>query len=313
MRWLTAELQFKRLRHATDDPADVQNYEPDMHKVPIFDARAGKHISDGDINDILSPSSTGFTLVSHTSAMTDWWDEEELASTYYTEISSLLKKLTGAQHIIPAGYHVLREAPPGLNFVHNDFPANMKPAYEHGLGGLRPDSSEWSAEEQMVLEFVQGQTAVSKSKRRKLEPNKGLIGFEEGYFKGIESHMMGLRAAGINPEILSESRVVLLNTWRQINEQPTNRCPLAVADKRTIAYDGLGGWSPGRMGLVKTDRQRFYYYPDLTPSELLIFVGYDSDSHPHAPCAHSAFENMNARHDAPRKSVELRFIALLPH
>lgn len=315
---INAVLTFKRLSPHADDPSDCQSYENDVQTVPIHDARGEKYTSDGDISHILSLDSPGFTLMPHVSAMNDWSDEDELEATYYTEMCALIKKLTGAHHVFPAGFHVIRESPPpkniagSLNYVHNDFPGILKAAYEHHLGAPEPDISDWNAEEQMVLGFAADpEQQVHKSKRRKKEPHQPFDNFEHGYRIGIENQMAGLKATGVDLETLAKYRVVLLNTWRQVNTQPTNRCPLAIADKRTVTdRDGLVGRPPGRMGVVKTDLQRFYYYPDMTPSELLIFVGYDSDSHSHRPCAHSAF---NIPSDAePRKSVELRCVALIP-
>ena len=54
--------------------------------------------------------------------------------------------------------------------------------------------------------------------------------------------------------------------------------------------------------------QRWYYLPEMTPDELYLFKGYDSNVHykPWAP--HSAFDNRKKYPEAlPRESVETRF------
>lgn len=186
----------------------------------------------------------------------------------------------------------------------------LKHAYEVGLGGEEPDISDWNAEEQMVMSFVcqQQQRPTKRRKKRLFEPYEN---FEEHYKVGVLNQLDGLRSTGVDLDTLRKSRVVIFNTWRQINIKPTNRCPLAVADKRTVtAHDGLAGGAPGRMGVTRTNTQRFYFYPDLTPEECLIFVGYDSASQSHTPCIHSAF-NQPTEID-PRLSVELRCVALFP-
>jgi hypothetical protein len=46
---------------------------------------------------------------------------------------------------------------------------------------------------------------------------------------------------------------------------------------------------------------------------MLVFLNYDSDAKEHAPCVHSAFEDVNTLADAPpRHSIELRCILVMP-
>ena len=122
-----------------------------------------------------------------------------------------------------------------------------------------------------------------------------------------------MKAVGLTAERLAERRMVVLNTWRNTSDEPVGRCPLAVADQRTIkSGDGCGG-VVGRVGLVRREGQQFYYFPRLTREELLVFIGYDSDAKEHAPCVHSAFQDVNAHVDGPpRQSIELRCVLIMP-
>ena len=201
----------------------------------------------------------------------------------------MLRELTGAEHIFMGGPHVSRsedsqkqESMP-LYHVHNDYTGNMKEAYMCALSGEEPNQS-WTMEEKLAISFVNGSDVPAQ-----------------------------MKAAGLTADWLAERRMVMLNTWRNTSDEPVRRCPLAVVDKRTIkSGDGYGG-VVGRVGLTRREGQQFYYYPGLTREELLVFIGYDSDAKEHAPCVHSAFEDMNAPAGAPpRQSIELRCVLVMP-
>lgn len=59
-----------------------------------------------------------------------------------------------------------------------------------------------------------------------------------------------------------------------------------------------------------SDRQRWYYFPEMTSDEFILFKGYDcEDNYPQV--IHAAFDNRRAYPNAkPRKSVEARFVVL---
>jgi hypothetical protein len=278
---------FRRLKEGCD-PANVfESYEQDAHTLEVHDAR---RLLPQDA-DILLPESAGSTVVSHVSSITDWSNEELLASTYVDEVFTLLKELTGAEHVFLGGPHALHSRLEGsqkqesqpIHYLHNDYTGNMKEAYVCALNGEEPDQS-WTMEEKLATSFVSGNDVPDR-----------------------------MKAAGLTAERLAERRMVVLNTWRNTSDEPVRRCPLAVADKRTIkSGDGCGG-VVGRVGLVRREGQEFYYYPGLTREELLVFIGYDSDAKEHAPCVHAAFEDLNSPADAPpRQSIELRCVLVMP-
>jgi hypothetical protein len=115
------------------------------------------------------------------------------------------------------------------------------------------------------------------------------------------------------------TRVRVYNVWRAISPPPQD-VPLALCDQRTV---DRGDWVIGRtvepdfpegvpyVASMANAAHRWYFYPDLTLGEAVVFKGYDSD--PGAPpgCLHGAF-----RHPAPgptivpRASAEMRVFAL---
>jgi hypothetical protein len=281
----TGVFNFRRLKEGCDPANIAESYEQDAHTLEVHDARVLPRDA-----DILSSGSVGFTVVPHVSSITDWSNEEVLTSTYYNEVFAALKELTGAEHVFAGGPHISRlegspeQASQPLYHLHNDYTRNMKEAYVCALSGEEPDQSSWTTEEKYVMMFVNGADVPAQ-----------------------------MTAVGLTAERLAERRVVILNTWRNTSDEPVGRCPLAVADQRTIkSRDGCDG-VVGRVGLVRREGQQFYYYPRLTREELLVFIGYDSDAKEHAPCAHSAFEDASAPADAPpRQSIELRCVLVMP-
>ena len=280
----TGVFNFSRLKEGCDPSNAFESYEQDAHTLEVRDARLLPQDA-----DILLPSSAGFKVVSHVCSITDWLNEELLSSTYYDEVFAVLRELTGAEHIFMGGPHVsrrddshLQESLP-LYHVHNDYTGNMKEAYMCALSGEEPNQS-WTMEEKLALSFVSGSDVPAQ-----------------------------MKAAGLTAEQLAERRMVVLNTWRNTSDEPVRRCPLAIIDKRTIkSGDGCDG-IVGRVGLTRREGQQFYYYPGLTKEELLVFIGYDSDTKEHAPCAHSAFEDVNTPADAPpRQSIEMRCVLVMP-
>jgi hypothetical protein len=122
----------------------------------------------------------------------------------------------------------------------------------------------------------------------------------------------------------SKGRFVVLNTWRNISNQPIQQDTLAVCDETSVVKpddyilsDFYGKDNSGkqlRMASRNASKHRWYYYPSMTRDEVLVFKMYDSDTTRAArSCFHTAFCNPTAPVDAPaRESIEVRAIAFFP-
>lgn len=71
-------------------------YEP--YAVKISDARP--------IQDSFTLDSHGFVLAEHRSAITDFFDKEQVEALYQDEVVDVVKRLTGASVVIPQGWMV---------------------------------------------------------------------------------------------------------------------------------------------------------------------------------------------------------------
>jgi hypothetical protein len=117
--------------------------------------------------------------------------------------------------------------------------------------------------------------------------------------------------------IRAYSRLLIIQAWRALSPPPQD-IPLALCDCSTVKKSDVVTVTqsiknePGNQ--VKScllhfnPEQRWYYFPELTSDELLLFKGYDSDRYNDVFAAHCAFDNREAYPDAnPRASVEGRF------
>ncbi len=120
---------------------------------------------------------------------------------------------------------------------------------------------------------------------------------------------------------LLKMRFMNINLWRPV--RPVERMPLAVCDASSVSRGDLirtiigqrseGGDMPlSGFNLAYNPDQRWYYYPDMQPDEVLAFRLFDSEmERPHLT-AHTAFIDPNSRPDAAtRLSHEIRTIAFL--
>jgi hypothetical protein len=97
-------------RRANTTPTDVD----------IFDVRPQNARGELDLD------TNGFRLSELHSAVTDFRDDEEVKSTYYSEVQSLVKELAGADHVFMMQHLVRTEAKDSFNtayarFIHCDY------------------------------------------------------------------------------------------------------------------------------------------------------------------------------------------------
>ena len=127
-------------------------------------------------------------------------------------------------------------------------------------------------------------------------------------------------------ESRSGRHFAIYNIWRSIDpERYIEVMPLALCDVNTVgAADLIYGNTKRRTipqtrliycRLIHNPDQCWYYFPRMTPGEVLIFKQYDTREE--NPCLrstfHGAFKDPTTRKGAPlRKSVEVRVMATFP-
>jgi hypothetical protein len=112
---------------------------------------------------------------------------------------------------------------------------------------------------------------------------------------------------------------LILNFWRPIGH-PVFDTPLAMCDARSfpsrdwVESDLIYPARTGEIYLAKhSPAHRWYYYPRMTPDEVLVFKSYDSRRDlPVRMTPHCAFDDPTAAPDAPlRQSIEIRCLVML--
>lgn len=149
---------------------------------------------------------------------------------------------------------------------------------------------------------------------------RGAGGFAHIDYASVAAPMIAAResqAEGV--QIRPYSRLMIIQAWRALSPPPQD-IPLAFCDASTVrdtdiaivdfVSDARNKAATATKNLVCrfNPDHRWYYFPEMTPDELVLFKGYDSDHHYKLWSPHSAFDDRRTYPDArPRESVEARF------
>ena len=227
----------------------------------------------------LALHSSGFELVPAPSAVTDFYDCDQVMGIYYKECKAIARKLTGA-HTTFTYDHVIRE--PGLQYCGGgtDGPLRKSGAERGGgyIGSVHmdyTDNTTWD-------------------------------------------RYLALHGARV-PE--RASRVYALNFWRPLSACVDDN-PLAVCDARTVQPEdlletvvygyGADTYSWHDIGIETfsvsaSGRHRWYYYPGMTPDDVLVIKSFDSRGVIGNACPHASFAHPDPK-EVPRRSIELRVL-----
>jgi hypothetical protein len=116
------------------------------------------------------------------------------------------------------------------------------------------------------------------------------------------------------------ARAAHYNVWRVLSPPPQD-VPLAICDARTVSggelvladaiFDSPGGdWSFEGYVVAHDPAHRWFWFPDMSPREAIIFKTHDSHKGVARCVPHVAFDDPDCPDDAkPRVSVEIRAIA----
>jgi hypothetical protein len=122
-------------------------------------------------------------------------------------------------------------------------------------------------------------------------------------------------------DLTAYRRWAMYNVWRAITPPPQD-FPLAVCDARSVsATDEVtvtaiteelqGDIVHDTMSYVHNPAHRWYYFPDMTIDEVIVFKSGDSDPTGAVRVAHTAFTDPTCPPGVPtRASVEMRALAV---
>jgi hypothetical protein len=171
---------------------------------------------------------------------------------------------------------------------------------------------------QALAVYTPLQRRVNYGEHRGAAPTAGFVHLDQTRETAREFAGRNAQGAGLTLE-----RAAIYNVWKSMTPSPQDY-PLAVSDVRSIRVeDHVPGNTVEYLGekeeklvspyllLVPSDRPKFYYYPDMTPDESLVFIGVDLDRSKPLGCAHSAFRHPSpVGATVPRASIETRVLAI---
>jgi hypothetical protein len=220
----------------------------------------------------------GFVFARHVSAVADFHRIQEdpaIDQQYIDETAAFLEELTGASRVIMQGGGKKRYGEPATDRLAPL--SNAKPArYPHA------DNTDESATElaEMMDAFID------------------------------------------DLDLTRYSRYSMLNVWRTFSPPPQD-FPLAVCDAQSIAPGDevtvtaiteerhAGEIIHDTTGYIHNPEHRWYYFPDMTIDEVIVFKSHDSDPTRARRVAHTAFTDPACPPGVPtRASVEMRALAL---
>ena len=272
---IQARLGFSRRDDEPSAPGDigVPGY-PDNRVVPVACTIRNARLAGTSINK------EGFELATHRSAFTPERDRSVLARGYHAEMAAFLTDYLGASVVLPSGESALLVR------------------YGERLVGR----GEFDRPTDIIDDRIPASFA------------------HLDYYpqSAIQS------ADHVAPGLSGYSRMMIIQTWRAVSGSPQD-VPLALCDRRWLEEGDISprtgilapenapaGADPAFTvgGIHHNASQKWYYFPDMEPEEVLLFTGYDSASDDGWKVAHAAFDNRHNQSDGiARVSIEARFYA----
>jgi len=278
INYLTKSSLVNRRYVAAGEEFNTGDYEPRL--VKIRNAR--------NCQEQFTLDSHGFTLLAHKSNVDDFTDSASVDAIYPDEVVAAVAGLTGADLVVPLGW-MLRTS--------GDIPKQEEVAgYQH-QGGLQPPAGDVHVD--MLPDRAEG--------------------IAEAIYKKVA------------PDGTPYRRFIAMSVWRAFSPPPQD-WPLAVCDGRSvepsegvantmIVCDALPDEATMLAPLAGEEEMmaaavfrfnpahRWWYFPDMTRDELLLFKFHDSEKSVATRSPHTAFHDMSCDNPNERKSIEFRVIA----
>ena len=259
----------------------------------------------------ISLNANGFELAHNTlnNSAIDFFDNQQIIKSYYPECAEIIKEKTDANRVFV--------------FDHNIRSATGKKNGKRIAGG----------------QLVQGPAHVVhgdytlKSAPDRIEQLSNPLG-ENDTLQNPSGKNNGALSKNLVRDIRDGRRFSIINLWRNIVTDPVEVNPIGLCDASTVSTNDLVVFEihyDDRVGenyFAKYNKKhQWYYYPKMTRDEALLIKQWDSlggfahtngkssdyevPQKPSTFSFHSAFNDPNAKHDAPdRWSIEVRCVVV---
>lgn len=253
----------------------------ESHQVTIRDGRG--------IEERFSLDSNGFMLIGHHSAVTDFFDQEQVDRIYPGEVVETVKSLTGATRVAPLGWMVRTS---GDMTRHK----RQTVGYTH-KGGVQPPAGE------AHVDFTPGCAEVLARRIYAQVFPEGT-----GYSRFIVSSLW--RAFSEPPQdcplALCDAGSVgrdegVPNTMFIVDQLPDEEAMLGeMPNEDTAMAASIFHFNPAH---------RWWYFSNMTRDELVLLKFHDSDVTKALRTPHTAFHDPSIPGAKPRESIEFRTVA----
>lgn len=250
-------------RRRLGDPADL-----DERTIRIVDARS--------IQDHLTLEDQGFVLVDFPTAVEEFDEGQSCSAAYGAELETLIKRLTGADRVLPFGY-AIRNAAPAKQTGKIGAPAGLAHD-DYGFDHFGKKDLDHPA---LLQKLADAGIEIGAATRWRF--------------------LNAWRATSPPPQ----DYPLTLCDCRTVSPQdliPTKWYAAGPDGQERPVYSDQIRYNP---------EQQWYYFSDLKRDEVIVFSGIDPWSDNLRIVPHSAFLNRSCGDRAvPRESIEVRFIAL---
>ena len=248
---------------------EVNTGSCDKHEVVIRNARLAR--------EEFTLESSGFCMVRHESAVTDFHDQEQVDSLYPGEIEALLKEMTGADLVLDLGTTLRSSRNP--------------------RGSIQPPGKE---------AHVDYNEASSHRLAQRMLQQHGMDDFRYSRFMAINLWRVISDPPQDWPLALCDGRSVgredgVANVMVRVDEIPDRETMLTmqIPDEDKLPTAFLFLYNP---------KHRWYYYPKMTRDELLMFKLYDSAETGAWRVPHGSFRDTTCPGAKCRESAEIRTV-----
>jgi hypothetical protein len=219
----------------------------------------------------------GFCLAQHQTEITDWEQNYGPDTPYAGQVREVAARLTGADLVVP-------------------------------MGGMMRDSDKTS---------------------RNIQPPaaEAHVDFTQRSAERIAERLY----RNVRPAGAGYQRFIAFSLWRALSPPPQDM-PLALCEGRSVrdsegthntkvdveeipTGDALFAPIEGEENMTAatifhhSPEHRWWYFPDMTPDEVILIKFYDSDHSTAWRCPHTAFRDTSRSKANPRRSIEFRGIA----
>ena len=254
----------------------------EAHRVALRDARPLKSRFSLDVH--------GFVLAERPSAVTDFFDREQVERLYPNEVSEIVRSLTGATRVAPLGWMVRTS---GDVTRHQRQSAG---GYTH-RGGVQPPAGE------AHVDFMPSRAeSLARAIYEKTFPEG------KGFSRFIASSLWRTFSPPPQdyPLAVCDARSVradegIPNTMFIVDRLPDEQTMLGEMPNESGA--------PAAAIFHYSPEHRWWYFSNMTRDEVLMFKFHDSDQTKALRTPHTAFHDPSFANARTRESIELRTLA----